>query len=646
LPTYRPFLLSLRKEYDGLIQRLQAEFNSVAPLEGRLKTLRAESLSFVGESMTWFQMEIGCLRKRLAEAEEGQTNLREELARVQDENARLQEVSEKDRLQSSESHAQNLDILKHLERCEKQVELLRKQEKELHGANKELERRLKERENRIQTVEEQLNEEREKLAKMVPKEDFESLKEEIRQGEARYKELEESYAAKHKDYLNIVETYSKKVGQALPNKGDMRPLTPRPTWMYCRGLLDPEAPHSTEKAEVAQDLLQHLLACSRTLLSAYGLAVASQKSSIFQEFAKHPHAAPLAGVDLDATAQPRSKTKESWDSNEPGAMVAKPSAAGRDTAASTGSGAPALALVDDGWLPPDMEASTPKQLRHTEKIRNLRFSRKKVADFIDQVMQSRSRLVGSSQPNTMFLEFMMAHLAEEMNEEDAEEFAINIFAGVRRYSAEPDFLSYLLLILGKLPDTVVRDNKGLCAELLRIFTTHFETSDGTRNITKQKFFYGLREVLQNKDQKLWQDLVTYFPAGGPDVLVNYEWLLLDDLYILSPIVYALRLQHLEEVVNMADRLEKAVSGTLKEGSHSVKYGLVETVLREDPEFGLLQVEDYAKAFGTSVSELKPNSEQDVQGFLESMKQGDIFHVLFFPVLPSDDADLGGQGDMG
>merc|ERR1712087_786311 len=106
----------------------------------------------------------------------------------------------------------------------------------------------------------------------------------------------------------------------------------------------------------------------------------------------------------------------------------------------------------------------------------------------------------------------------------------------------------------------------LCGELLRIFANHFQfdSEPNSKLITKQKFFYGLREVLQNKEKEMWQDLVTYFPAGGPDVLVNYEWLLFDDLYILSPIVYALRLQHLEESLNLAARFEKIVLGAIKE----------------------------------------------------------------------------------
>merc|ERR1740138_2000468 len=96
-------------------------------------------------------------------------------------------------------------------------------------------------------------------------------------------------------------------------------------------------------------------------------------------------------------------------------------------------------------------------------------------------------------------------------------------------------------------------------------------SDGSHNITKQKFFYGLREVLPNKEKDMWQDLVCYFPAGGADLLVNYEWLLFDDLYVLSPIVYALRLQHLEEAIALTGRMDKMVRGSAAEGATVVTH---------------------------------------------------------------------------
>ncbi|CAJ1445414.1 unnamed protein product, partial [Effrenium voratum] len=37
---------------------------------------------------------------------------------------------------------------------------------------------------------------------------------------------------------------------------------------------------------------------------------------------------------------------------------------------------------EDKWLPADMEASTPMPLRHPDKMRNQRFSRKKTLDFL------------------------------------------------------------------------------------------------------------------------------------------------------------------------------------------------------------------------------------------------------------------------
>merc|ERR1711971_507482 len=88
---------------------------------------------------------------------------------------------------------------------------------------------------------------------------------------------------------------------------------------------------------------------------------------------------------------------------------------------------------------------------------------------------------------------------------------------------------------------------------------HFESSDALHHITKQKFFYGVREVLPNKEKDMWQELVVYFPAGGADLLVNYEWLLFDDIYVLSPVVYALRLQHLEEAIGLIGKMEKLVT---------------------------------------------------------------------------------------
>eukprot|EP00435_Cladocopium_sp_Y103_P004290 s4058_g1.t1 len=77
---------------------------------------------------------------------------------------------------------------------------------------------------------------------------------------------------------------------------------------------------------------------------------------------------------------------------------------------------------------------------------------------------------------------------------------------------------------------------------------------------------------------------------SPTTLVNYEWLLLDDPYVLSPIVYALRLQHLEDgtavcPVCPAPRVKSCV----KEGG-LVKLEHMEAACKDDSVLAFLQPE--------------------------------------------------------
>eukprot|EP00415_Alexandrium_ostenfeldii_P002281 UN2281 len=116
---------------------------------------------------------------------------------------------------------------------------------------------------------------------------------------------------------------------------------------------------------------------------------------------------------------------------------------------------------------------------------------------------------------------------------------------------------------------------------------------------------------------------------------------MNDMYVFSPIVYALRLQHLEEAVTFGERLDKVIRSVLKDGQLSVRYEVVEAAFKEDQEFNaLLQPDDFAKAFGIPVRNLKPRSEQEVEKLQELMKHGDAFRLLYFPALPSDDAEAG------
>lgn len=302
-------------------------------------------------------------------------------------------------------------------------------------------------------------------------------------------------------------------------------------------------------------------------------------------------------------------------------------------------------------LPPDTDQNTPLILRHVEDCRNFHYSRKKTADFLEKLILQRSA-EGDRSLRRPFLDYMMDNLPEDAgkdkeNEEDGDEspvFAINIFAAVRRYAAEPDFLAYLLLMMGRISDSVVKDNQNLTGEILRIFRTHFDAGDGSTRITKEKCVYGIREVLPHKKKEHCQDLLPCFPQGGGNVVINYEWLLQDNRYVLSPIVFALRLQHLEESLSLCDRMERAVKSATKEGANSVRQDALEAACQDDNDLSVLQPEDFARAFEKMVDDLTPETEHTASTVLQLMKHGGIFRELFFPALPDDDGEDGEAAD--
>lgn len=531
----------------------------------------------------------------------------------------MKQRSDRDRYLSEESHKQNLDILSNLERSEKQVEALRKQERECYGEIAKLQHQVKEQDQRNKMVEAQLNAERLKSTNLVPREEHEALKEELKAARHRCLELEEMQASKEKDYQNIVDAY--KLLSGHDSSGiEGRPLTPRPIWMSCRGVLDPESLRTMQQSDFLQDLVMRIMQSSRILMAAYGLQTASQKSTVLPAITRHPFTMPLVpetGSSIDRQKTPQEETKDEHSFPQVGAGMDKSCEGFKD---------------EEKWLPPDMEASTPMALRHPDKVRNQRFSRKKTLDFLERILQLRFR-EGDKVLSRPFLETMMEVLNQELGEE-AFAFGINILASTRRYAAEPEFASFLMLLRGQVGDLAVRDNRTLCAEILRIFRTYFEAGDGSTRVTKEKFFKALREVLPHKEKHHCQELVTYFPPGGPTTIVNYEWLLLDDLYVLSPMVYALRLQHLEEALSLSERMEKVVRSCVKDGL--VKLEQVEAACKDDSVLAVLQPEDFARAFQIQLEELGPGSEQKSSELAELLKNCGIFHEFFYPALPEEE----------
>lgn len=365
-----------------------------------------------------------------------------------------------------------------------------------------------------------------------------------------------------------------------------------------------------------------------------------QRSLVFAKFAKHPTTVPLVS-EASLSVGDRQKTPQQGPDeggkDEQGLRRRNSFTQATSPPMSQGDRSGEAFKEEEKWLPGDMDHSTPVPLRHAEKIRNQRFSRKKTRDFLERVLQHRVR-GGDKLLCRPFVETMMEVLHQELGEEEVAAFAVNIFASVRKYAAEPDFLCFLLLITGQVADVVVRDNRSLCAELLRIFRIYFEVADGSTRVTRQKFFSALRDALPQKEKDQCQELAAYFPASGPMTPVNYEWLLVDDPYVLSPVVYALRLQHLEEGLGLSDRMERQVKSCARDGP--VTYEKIEAVCKDDPQLSILQPEDFARAFRVQLEDLGPGTEQNVSVVLELLKNGGIFHELFYPALPEDDGEDG------
>ncbi|OLQ15126.1 hypothetical protein AK812_SmicGene775 [Symbiodinium microadriaticum] len=252
--------------------------------------------------------EVRDLRKNLENAEATRDKLSSEKDTLQIRCSEMETRSKKDRYQSDESHKQNLDILSNLERMEKQVEALRKQDRETNAELAKLQHQVKDQEQRNKMVEAQLNAERVKNANLAPREEFEAAKEEIRAAKAKCLEWEERYAAKEKDYQNIVEAYKNVSGHDTGGV-EARPLTPRPFWSHCRGVLDPDALRTMQQSELLQDLVVRVLSTARQVLAAYGLHSAAQKSLVFAKFAKHPTTVPLVS-EASLSVGDRQKTPQ------------------------------------------------------------------------------------------------------------------------------------------------------------------------------------------------------------------------------------------------------------------------------------------------------------------------------------------------
>lgn len=495
-----------------------------------------------------------------------------------------------------------------------------------------VQRDLKGKEGQISMLEHQLQQESHKVITMVSGEEAQALQDKIKEQKKHYEELEDKYKATKRDYESIAALYSKIAGQDFDvSSSNVRPLTPRPDWRQCRGLVDPGNKHTVEKAQFVQDLLEHVLVRSRTLLYAYGLwGAAMEKSITLKEHMKcsltpAPSVMDTASADSAGQEPQHEVTESGQGGDQQGAE--RLSGAGESSQVNQ----PLSGKEEDieDVFQPETGLNIDPKLRHAEPIKNLQLSRKATHDYIMSVIQKRVRAESASTP---FVDALIENCPKELTRsEEKLQFVLSILSAVRRYSAEPDFLGFQLVITGKISEHVVIDNKGICHELLKSFLA-MNQSAGTKKITKQNFFYSLQGLLPNKQKRMWQDLQHYFPAGGPDFQVSYEWLLVDDLYVPSPVIFGLRLQHLEETLDLNDKLTTAISHIAKDGK--VKYEDVAHALGKDPSFYTIQDEDLARGFGVPLRETRMDTQQEVEKFLANLKNG-----LIFPAIMKENEDI-------
>jgi len=621
LPTYRPVLLLVQKEYNALIAKLCEEVHSVAAMGGRMKTLKAESLNFVTESMAWFQKGTSDMQRDLYMLQADNKRLNEERKQMYLALSALTEHRDEERRQAEDYHTTNMDIVRHLRRLETEIETLHRSEQDSSSQIGNLSMKLKEKDLRIQAVEAQLQAENKKVLSMISVEDHRELEERLHRSDQNCRELTERIEAVQHNYRQLLETYTKSSGQSFNDKdltgSDARPLTPRPSWRHCHGSLDPESGSSVANAASAQMLLEHVLTSSRSVLSAYGLMAIAEKSPAFEVCASRARDKQAAGAN---------KTNAKMSLQECFDMTLD-------------EGANLFVDLSDTCLPSALlaELHASNDVDATS-IPNLRFSRSKVLAFLDNLLQQRLRRggVGSMKP---FCDFMFENLPDEVRDTpEAVGYFLNMYTAARQYGVEPDFLSYILLFSGKIAESVVSDNKTLCGKLRAIFAALFEKAS-TRSVSKQKLFHSLREVLPNKSKEMWQDLMSHFPPGGPETMVSYEDLLIDDSLVLCPVVYTLRLQHLEEALALSERFQRVVESSAK-AFGEVKVQDFEAGLEADRTLhGGLSKQALATVWGMTVHDLQPESVVDAGRCLAMLKQCSLYRTLYFPSLHEKSDEL-------
>jgi hypothetical protein len=260
-----------------------------------------------------------------------------------------------------------------------------------------------------------------------------------------------------------------------------------------------------------------------------------------------------------------------------------------------------------------------------EAVPNLFLSRHTVHYFLLPLVKARTRM----RPDMEEMEsdgpfFLYVQKNVPRNDTRPHQFFASLLWALNEYSAEPTFLAYKLLMEGQINEHSVQDNFSMCEDLIQIFKARDDEQNDT--ISKQNLYHVLSDLLPPKSKDMLRDLQTYLPSGAPDVLVNYNWLLRDDLYVPSPLIYGLRLQHLQQVVDVTKNLSDVINSAAKDGK--IMYKDVNEATKNNPFFFSI---DVLRGFGLSQSQIKLESEVTVDEFMSRVKQ----QIIFPAVLPDE-----------
>mmetsp|Transcript_67309 Transcript_67309/g.179530 ORF Transcript_67309/g.179530 Transcript_67309/m.179530 type:complete len:782 (-) Transcript_67309:204-2549(-) len=644
-PSYRGVLFAVKSEHDAVVKSLRAAVDAANAVEGRMQVIKAESVSLVGQSTAHFQHVTSAAAARLEELEKLTKEQASAVTKLSAERAEYLDRCLKSEEKAEEMHKHNMVIVRNYHATHEEVQALRKQVHLLEADNKRLHQQKADAEAMVKDKDDKLQE-AEKFAKtMVTRKEYNDLHQKLVDQRKLTDDYAERLRLKERDYLKLVSDYNRISGASVDTT-TIRPLTPRPQWRDCYGVVEPEAP-SLASAAIAQDVLCSVLEQGRTILNQYGLHAALQKCSLASEYGAKQLFPSKWVQDARDDSPPRGQPEANDHSGAgedgplPSSETAPPQAASVSATKFFASGS----KYSHEFFEIDVSESTPEELRHGRRLRNPKLSKQKILHVLSGMLAKRLKRQETKLP---FRQYFLSRCrldavdrlfdpvgTPEQQQDQLIAWGICILAGIRHYASEPDFLAFLLLFEGRITDFVVRENQTMIQSLIGYIEA---VHPGEDIITKQVFFYNLQKGVRNKDKKDYRgnlsQLQQMLPTGKPEILVDYRNLLVDDLYLPSPLAYTLRLQHLQEQVEWSLKLKSAIRAEASEAG-TISYEQIINVLTT-AIFASVDDEDMARGFGVPGKDLRMESEVEVESFLLRLQDANICSAINAVELEEED----------